>query len=131
MAQSIKLGNDTYLDASGVEVNASITDRRTLSDYIGGTTGFVYKSSPNGTSLPFNLPSSSRHMIILISGSAERHNNVILVYVTGGGVILYRPLATQSTETAVSVTTNKITFANTSGGGLYGYCFTFVGGPAT
>ena len=130
MAKSVKFKNNVYLDVSAITVNNS---GDTLKSWMGDTRngGFVTKYAENGTNLTITLPNSSRHLIVLSSGTADQYNNVLVAYVTGYGGVVYRPIATQHSNTPISLTTNTLTITNSSGSGLTAYVLTLAGNKAS
>lgn len=119
MAQSIKLGNDTYLDASGVEMNASSSPlRRQLSDWGGGMFGFIRKEIPDGNSATFTFQNSAK-AVIFCDGVASTGKQIYIVAATSAGTMSYKAIATESTNLTVATDTNTFTITNGTGAVVY------------
>lgn len=123
MAKSIKLGADTYLDASGVEVNSTSTSlRTTLQEWTGSMQGIrTSLIAATSGSVTFTLESGSR-VIIVINGTDNGTKNIFLVSCNIYGTIAYKALGTSS-QITVSTGKNTITFSNTSGASAQAIAF--------
>lgn len=114
MAKSIKLGADTYLDASGVEVNSTSSSlRTTLQDWTGSMQGIRSTLVAVNSSVTFTLASGAR--VIFIANGTDNTKNIYLVSCNSSGGVAYSAFGVSSKLT-VSTGTNTITFSNTSGG---------------
>ena len=87
MAQSIKLGSNTFLDESGIEIDSSDTNRQTLSDYRGGTRGFTFKTASAGSSMYFNLGAYA-HYLIVLHGTGNNTKNILIVSTNSSSGVL-------------------------------------------
>lgn len=119
MAKSIKLGSDTYLDASGIEMNASSSVlRRQLSDWGGGMFGFIRKEIFNGNSATFTFDNSAR-AVIFCDGVASSGKQIYIVAASSSGSMSYKAMTTESTNLTVATGTNTFTITNNTSAGLH------------
>ena len=118
MAKSIKLGNDTYLDASGVEMNASSSStRRTLFDWSGGMFGFIRKEISNGESTTYTISNGAR-VIVFCDGVAATGKQIYIVAASSSGTVSYKAMATESTNLTVTTNANEFTITNNTSAGV-------------
>lgn len=129
MAQSIKLGSNTFLDESGIEIDSSNANRQTLAGYRGTTRGFITKSASANTSMSFTLGSYA-HYLIVLNGSGNETKNILIVATNSSYAVSYIPVLS-TPNIAITTGTGTITLTNNSAYSLAAYCFTFNGEKAT
>ena len=111
MAQSIKLGSNTYLDSSGVTVDSSGT---TLKDFLSGINGFkkFTLNSNSSKALTFKASSYSRCLLIL-DGYSLGTKGLYIATCTNSGTLSVVAISAGSNLT-YTTSSYTLTFSNSS-----------------
>lgn len=124
MAQSIKLGSDTYLDASGVWVNGA---GKNLESVLGGAQ-FNTKNIPANSSVTLNCPSSGKALLYTVGGSAGATGEWLINTASNGTSAVFD--VRSASGISFTTGTNTITITNSTTGtpramifGVGGYTF--------
>lgn len=112
MAQSIKFGSDTYLDASDVMMNSSnSTYRMPLSEWGDGLRGTQGLSIANGGTLNLTLANDTRAFLVT-NGAAQSGKRIIIISVTGSGAVSYNCIPDVPSQLTITTGTNSLSIAN-------------------
>lgn len=84
-------------------------------------------SSVNSATQKFNIPSSTRTLLILKSSYNESYDAVIFIYSTTSGGIISTPIYVGSNVTINTGTNNEVTFTLSTARSCAGYYITFSG----
>lgn len=128
MAKSIKLGADTYLDASGVMMRASDRNRKTLDQYLPIEIQRI--SILNGSTVNVTVDSSNTGILrsFFVTVGANSKSNGIYSWIRASSLASdFYPIQNASGLTITSTGSN--TFSITNSSGAYVQIFFFLGSP--
>lgn len=113
MAKSIKLGADTYLDASGVEMRStSSAYRKTLADWADGLVGISRFNIPRNSSVNLTLSADTR-VIIFFSSPGQNGNGIYYAYANADGTYAYTRQYVEASAVTITSSGNVLTLTNT------------------
>lgn len=110
MAKSIKLGSDTYLDASGVAVNSS---GETLTNAIGGLRIYAQNSIAPGTTATIPMSVGGGFLLFIYRSDANTNANRIYIgCVTGDTGNVAEVSSNTGTAPTITVANRAISITN-------------------